>query len=269
MNAPPRVGSIGLRYPYQDMRALILDGDNAYVRDAATDEIGVIAIRGPNVFAGYLDPAHNQGVWISRDGENWLNTGDLGRQDADGYFWLTGRKKELIIRGGHNIDPRLIEEPLHRHPDVALAAAVGRPDAHAGETPVAYVQLKPGRSATPDALLAFAQGEIPERAAWPKEVRVVERLPLTNVGKIFKPELQQREIEHVVRAEAAACGAELVTLNFERDSARGVIAIVELRTESQALRKALERYAFAVDVVEFGGVQRVTAQAAGESMQPT
>ena len=143
--AEPRIGSIGIRYPYQDMRALILDGDK-YVRDAETNEIGVIAIRGPNVFAGYLDPAHNLGIWIDRDGETWLNTGDLGRQDADGYFWLTGRKKELIIRGGHNIDPKLIEEPLHRHPAVALAAAIGRPDPHAGEAPVAYVQLKEGHS---------------------------------------------------------------------------------------------------------------------------
>ncbi len=104
-NAAPRVGSIGLRFPYQDMRALILDEDARYVRDAKTDEIGVIAIRGPNVFAGYLDPAHNTAIWIERQGETWLNTGDLGRQDADGYFWLTGRKKELIIRGGH-IRPR-------------------------------------------------------------------------------------------------------------------------------------------------------------------
>ena len=111
---------------------------------AEIDEIGVIAINGPNVFSGYLDPRHNEGLWIDIDGERWLNTGDLGRQDANGYFWLAGRKKELIIRGGHNIDPKIIEDALQKHPAVAVVAAVGSPDAYAGELPVAYVQLKPG-----------------------------------------------------------------------------------------------------------------------------
>ena len=95
---------------------------------------------------GYLNPVHNTGLWVDipdADGANarWLNTGDLGRVDEEGYFWLTGRTKELIIRGGHNIDPKMIEDPLHAHPAVALAAAIGRPDAHAGEVPVVYVQL--------------------------------------------------------------------------------------------------------------------------------
>ena len=184
------------------MRALILDDDNRYVRDAETDEIGVIAIRGPNVFAGYLDPAHNKGIWIERDGETWLNTGDLGRQDADGYFWLTGRKKELIIRGGHNIDPKLIEDALQSHPAVALTAAIGSPDAHAGELPVAYVQLKAGASATEAELLEHAARSIPEKAAIPKRVKIATSLPTTAVGKLFKTALVEREIEETVRAEA-------------------------------------------------------------------
>ena len=191
LDAPPRIGSIGLRFPYQDMRALILDDDNRYVRDAETDEIGVIAIRGPNVFAGYLDPAHNKGVWIERAGETWLNTGDLGRQDADGYFWLTGRKKELIIRGGHNIDPKLIEDALQSHPAVALTAAIGSPDAHAGELPVAYVQLKAGAAATEAELLEHAARSIPEKAAIPKRVKISPSLPTTAVGKLFKPALDR------------------------------------------------------------------------------
>ena len=92
------------------MAAVILGGEGRFERMAETDEIGVIAINGPNVFSGYLDPRHNEGVWLDIDGESWLNTGDLGRRDANGYFWLTGRKKELIIRGGHNIDPKVIED---------------------------------------------------------------------------------------------------------------------------------------------------------------
>lgn len=248
LNAPPRIGSIGLRYPYQEMRALILDGENRYVRDAETDEIGVIAIRGPNVFAGYLDPMHNKGIWIERQGNVWLNTGDLGRQDADGYFWLTGRKKELIIRGGHNIDPKLIEEPLHRHPSVALVAAIGRPDPHAGEVPVAYVQLKSGDSTSPAELLEFATQNIPERAAWPKAIRVVDKLPTTNVGKIFKPTLQELEIEDVVRTEAAATNATLAKITFRQDPVRGLMASVLVSHGQAELSRSLAKYSFAFEI---------------------
>ena len=226
LEAEPRIGSIGLRFPYQDMRPLILDDENRYVRDAETDEIGVIAIRGPNVFVGYLDPAHNNAVWIERAGETWLNTGDLGRQDADGYFWLTGRKKELIIRGGHNIDPKLIEDALQSHPAVALTAAIGSPDAHAGELPVAYVQLKAGAAATEAELLEHAARAIPEKAAIPKRVKIATSLPTTAVGKLFKPALVEREIEETVRAEAERAGVAIASISVERDPQRGLRAIV-------------------------------------------
>jgi fatty-acyl-CoA synthase len=149
-----RAGSIGLRIPYQQMMASILDDAGRFVRKAETNEIGSILIHGPNVFRGYLDPRHNAGLWVEIAGARWLNTGDLGRQDGDGYFWLTGRRKELIILGGHNIDPKMIEEALQEHPAVALAAAIGRPDAYAGEVPVAFVQLKPAASATEQELVA-------------------------------------------------------------------------------------------------------------------
>ena len=95
---------------------------------------------GPGVFSGYLSESHNRTAFVE---PGWVNSGDLGRLDEDGYLWITGRAKDLIIRGGHNIDPMVIEEMLFRHPAVALAAVVGEPDAYAGELPVAYVQLKP------------------------------------------------------------------------------------------------------------------------------
>ena len=190
-----RAGSIGLRLPWQPMKAVLLDDQGAYVRDCAIGEVGVLTISGPNAFVGYRDPDQNQGLWLDlHDGQRWLNTGDLGRQDAEGYFYLTGRKKELIIRGGHNIDPASIEEPLNRHPAVQLAAAVGRPDLHAGELPVAYVQLKPNATASEEELLAFVKDHIAERAAVPKAIRLTTAIPLTSVGKIFKPELRHREI---------------------------------------------------------------------------
>lgn len=242
-----RIGSIGLRLPWQDMRALILDDQGVYIRDAGIDETGVIAIHGPNVFSGHLNAAHNKGLWIEIDGKRWLNTGDLGRQDAAGYFWLTGRKKELIIRGGHNIDPKQIEEPLHQHPAVAMAAAVGMPDAYAGELPVAYVQLKPGVTATEKELLDFLTAQIQERAAQPKHVRLIEAMPVTAVGKIFKPALQIREIEGIVRMESQKLGMNLETLDIVQDSKRGLVATLSVNGETKALQEKLGHYAFAVE----------------------
>ncbi|BBP74711.1 acyl-CoA synthetase [Pseudomonas sp. Ost2] len=245
-----RIGSIGLRLPYQSMRAVIVDVDGNYQRQADTDEVGVIAIHGPNLFAGYLEQNHNQGLWIDINGQRWLNTGDLGREDKDGYFWLTGRKKELIIRGGHNIDPKQIEEAIQTHPAVAMVAAVGCPDVHAGEIPVAYVQLKPDFSSTSQELLAFASANIAERAAVPKRIEIVETLPVTPVGKIFKPALQQLEIIRVVRQEATDCGATQATVQVVQDARRGLIAQVYAGTHHEKLAHNLGRYSFHVDWME-------------------
>ncbi|MDU9407637.1 acyl-CoA synthetase [Pseudomonas sp. zfem001] len=242
-----RVGSIGLRLAYQNMRAVILADDGSYQRDAQLDEVGIIAIRGPNLFAGYLEPLHNKTVWIDIDGQRWLNTGDLGRQDQQGYFWLTGRKKELIIRGGHNIDPKQIEEALQAHPCVALVAAVGSPDAHAGEVPVAYVQLNPGASCDEQTLLAFAAARISEQAAVPKRIEVLEALPVTPVGKIFKPALQQREIAQVVRLEAARIGIVDLQVDVVQDARRGLVVQLADGPQRERLGSALGRYSFPVD----------------------
>ena len=246
-----RVGSIGLRLPGQAMKAVVVDETGRYVRDCVADEVGQLVISGPNVFAGYIRPEQNSGIWMeSGDGGRWLNTGDLGRCDADGYFWLTGRKKELIIRGGHNIDPTAIEEPLHRHPAVQIAAAVGRPDIHAGELPVAYVQLKPGTTATEAELVEFLRHEINERAACPKGIRIVDAMPLTGVGKIFKPALRRRETEDAVKSALVAVGVEDASVSIIEDSSRGISMHVELPDPAlEALAtSALGRFPFAFSV---------------------
>jgi fatty-acyl-CoA synthase len=246
-----RIGSIGPALPGQRMKSVVLDEAGRYVRDAGIDEVGVIALAGPNIFQGYRSDEHNAGAFIDcGDTDRWFNTGDLGRRDAEGYFWLTGRKKQLIIRGGHNIDPATIEEPLHRHPDVLLAAAVGRPDAHAGEVPVAYVQLRPDARVAEDELLAFAAQAIGERAAVPKAVRIVAQIPVTAVGKIFKPALVAREVEDVVRTEARAAGVDLAALEVRNDARRGLVAQVTTRGQSPALTRALGRYAFGAEMSE-------------------
>jgi len=94
-NGVSKVNSVGIRWPYQEMKTVILDQNGEYVRDCEVDEIGVIVLRGPSVFKGYVEEAHSERAWVRGD---WLKTGDMGRVDKDEYFWLTGRKKELIIR---------------------------------------------------------------------------------------------------------------------------------------------------------------------------
>lgn len=224
-----RLGSIGLRVPGQAMKPIIVDEEGRYVRDCADNEVGLLLISGPNVFAGYVQSTQNDGLWFDlADGRRWLNTGDLARRDGDGYFWLTGRRKELIIRGGHNIDPATIEEPLHRHPAVQIAAAVGRPDAYAGELPVAYVQLKSGASATEDELSNFMRNSIGERVALPKRIHIVDAIPLTAVGKIFKPELKRRETLDALQTSLVEGGIDGARLRIDDDTSRGMRLKVEL-----------------------------------------
>lgn len=242
----PRIGSIGLRMPYQEMRIGIFDETGHFLRFATTGELGIIMISGPNVFAGYVDESHNEGIWINADGATWFNTGDLGRQDQDGYFWLTGRTKELIIRGGHNIDPKTIEEPLQKHPRVALAAAVGRPDARAGELPVAYVQTTDGPEVTSDEIIAFAYAQIPEQAAVPKDIIFIDEMPVTAVGKIYKRALNVMEIKFVVRREAENLGIRLTSLDVTQDPSKGLVVGIGAGDKTNDLIDKLACYTFNV-----------------------
>ncbi|MEO1084858.1 MAG: AMP-binding protein, partial [Acidobacteriota bacterium] len=180
-------GSVGLRLPYTDVTVRRLRADGSPGDPCDPDEVGVITIAGPTVSPGYRDSKHD-GATFDR---GMLNSGDLGYMDAQGRLFITGRSKDLIIRSGHNIDPLMIENAVQRHPAVAVAAAVGLPDAYAGELPICYVQLKDGAAATEDELRAFACSAIDERPAWPKVIRIVDTIPMTAVGKIFKPTLRE------------------------------------------------------------------------------
>jgi fatty-acyl-CoA synthase len=182
-----RLGSAGLPLPYSRVRIVKLDADGRFERDCATDEIGVVIMAGPGVFGGYLNEVHNKGAFV--DG-NWVNSGDLGRLDADGYLWITGRAKDLVIRGGHNIDPGPIEDIMFQHPAVGFAAVVGQPDAYAGELPVGYVQLRPGARVEPGELESWVRERTPERSAVPVQIIPIDPMPLTGVGKVFKPQLR-------------------------------------------------------------------------------
>lgn len=243
-----RIGAVGIRLPYMGVRIVEIDEKTGKaIRDCETNESGCIAISGPNVFDGYKQTDQNLGQWVD---SGWFNTGDLGRLDEDGYLWLTGRSKDLIIRGGHNIDPQMIEEVLFKHDAVADVAAVGRPDARVGELPVAYVQLKAGASVNHDELMEFSQKNIHERAAIPKEIIIIEAMPLTAVGKIFKPDLRNAITETVVREEIAQLEASIKDISVTVDKKYGQSVTVTLTQagKTEAVAQALGQYSFKSDV---------------------
>lgn len=192
---PVYLGSVGHPLPYSRVRVVDVDDKGKSLRDCQSGKIGVVTMAGPGVFSGYVTGAPDA-PFVE---PGWVNSGDLGRIDANGYLWITGRAKDLIIRGGHNIDPLGIEEVLYEHPAVAVAALVGEPDGYAGELPVAYVQLKPGMEAQPAELLKWAAARTPERAAVPTQLYLLDDIPLTAVGKVFKPALRKDAAERAVR----------------------------------------------------------------------
>ena len=246
MNPPAgerRIGSIGLRLPYQEMRTFVIGADGKIERECAVGEIGAVCIQGPNVFPGYLRAADNKNIWVGKQASaGWFNTGDLGRMDQDGYCWLTGRAKDLIIRGGHNIDPQMIEEALCQHPAVAIAAAIGQPDAYAGEVPAAYVVLRAGQQASVNQLIEYARSHISERAAVPVRIEILPQLPVTAVGKIFKPALRHRAIEQVLAGALRELGIA-ATVSVSDDKLAGTVARVQAPAATHArAREVLEKF---------------------------
>jgi long-chain acyl-CoA synthetase len=173
-------GTIGLPVNGVDLR--LVDDD---LNDVAPGEIGEIAIRGHNVMKGYWNKPDETARAI-RDG--WFLSGDLGKQDEEGYYLIVDRKKDMIIRGGYNVYPREIEDVLYEHPAIAEAAVLGVPHPELGEEVGAAVTLKPGAATTPEELRDFVK----ERVAaykYPRVVRIDEALPKTATGKIMKREI--------------------------------------------------------------------------------
>jgi fatty-acyl-CoA synthase/long-chain acyl-CoA synthetase len=218
-----KVGSVGVPFPYTDVR-IIKETPNGPIA-CAEDEVGEICISNPGVYPDktYTDAEKNAKLYYEG---GYLRTGDLGRLDGDGYLWITGRAKDLIIRGGHNIDPAEIEEALMGHADVAVAGAVGQPDAHSGELPCAYVELVEGGSATGEELREYCKTHVHERAAIPRHVEVLNELPKTAVGKVFKPDLRKRAIRRVYNHALEEAGIPAVVSDVVEDQKRGLVAQV-------------------------------------------
>ena len=226
-----RVGSIGIPFPYTDIRIVSVETQT----DCGTDEVGEICVASPGVYDGmtYTETDKNKDLFYpgsatpGDNGPEYLRTGDLGRLDADGYLWITGRAKDLIIRGGHNIDPAEIEEALAGHPAVAFAGAIGQPDAHAGEVPCAFVELTDDATVTVEELMAYAKEKIHERAAHPKHLEVLGELPKTAVGKVFKPDLRKSAITRVLNAALSKGEVDATVVEVAEDKKRGLVAYLE------------------------------------------
>jgi acyl-CoA synthetase (AMP-forming)/AMP-acid ligase II len=231
-----KVGSVGLPLPHTTVK-ILRDGPKG-PEECDVDEIGEICVDNPGVFAGhtYTDASKNKNLYHY---ESYLRTGDLGRMDADGYLWITGRAKDLIIRGGHNIDPALIEEALAGHEAVGFVGAIGQPDAHSGEIPCAYVELVAGAKVSPEELVAFANERVAERAAQPKYIEIMPELPKTAVGKVFKPALRKSAITRIYNAALSEAGLLAEVQMVIEDKQRGLVAQVHGTAEDEAVNQVL------------------------------
>jgi len=180
-----RAGSVGKLVP--GAHAKVVD-DNG--QPLPTNQEGEIWLKGPMIMKGYHNLPNETAAALTADG--YFKTGDLGRIDPDGFLYITGRKKDLIIVGGEKAVPREIEETLAKHPAVAEAAVVGKKDPSRGEVVVAFCTLKPGAQATPDQLRSFVRDQNIATYKVPREVYIVDELPRSPTGKVLKRLLSEK-----------------------------------------------------------------------------
>ncbi|WP_156685654.1 long-chain-fatty-acid--CoA ligase [Mycobacterium sp. Marseille-P9652] len=178
---PRKPGSIGTPIEGVEMRVVDLHGV-----EVARGEVGEVQIRGHNVMKGYWNLPDATKETITPDG--WLNTGDVGRIDDDGYFYIVDRTKDMIIRGGYNVYPREIEEVLYEHPAITEAAVVGVPHDSLGEEVGAAVALKEGAAATPGELVEYVKARV-AAYKYPRVVWLVDALPKGPTGKVQKRDI--------------------------------------------------------------------------------
>ncbi|MDZ4356826.1 MAG: AMP-binding protein [Variovorax sp.] len=249
------IGSVGLRIPYTSLQVRRRLEFGGLGPDCSPGEIGVLVVSGPTVSPGYRHAVQGQGVFA----KGHLDSGDLAYFDESGKLHIAGRAKDLIIRSGHNIDPGMIEAAFLAHPSIAQVAAVGQPDSYAGELPVCYVVLRPGASVAELALKEYAQERIAERPAWPKNVYTVPALPMTSVGKVYKPALRADAAMRVLQPLLhAAMGKSLLGVNALDGGKRGMRVVVRLDAPSEnavmAARSLLDAFLFEYELVDAHGL---------------
>jgi fatty-acyl-CoA synthase len=239
----PRAEAVGTTNPMVELA--ILSGGKVHTAPWPSS-VGELLTRGPQVFAGYVDRKQTEEAFH----EGWLRTGDICRIDADGFIAIMGRAKDLIIRGGHNIDPRTIEDAALEFPGVALAAAVGRPDSYAGEVPMLFVSAQPGVSIDSQALAAFVQERILEPPAQPRAVSIVAEMPVTPIGKIFKPKLREIAAGDAARELLAAEGlSKDVNVEAITDPSRGLyLRVTAAPGQAAAAKQLLQRFPVRVEM---------------------
>jgi long-chain acyl-CoA synthetase len=186
LNGDIRDGSVGL--PLQDIDAAIMDQATGALLPVG--EVGEIVVKGPNVMKGYW---HRDQETADTFSSGWMHTGDLGKMDEDGYFYVVERAKDMIIASGFNVYPREVEEVLFHHPAVQEAAVVGVPDEYRGETVAAFIVLKPGVAASEETrrnILAYCKQELAPYKV-PKKLEFRESLPKSLIGKVLRRELRE------------------------------------------------------------------------------
>ncbi|NIB38429.1 AMP-binding protein [Pseudomaricurvus alkylphenolicus] len=246
----PVEGSVGMQAPGVNVKAVKLGAAGEPATDCQPGETGVLAVKGKNVFPGYLNSPAECNTFFD---DGWLNTGDVGYIDSDGWIFITGRAKDVIIRSGHNIDPSAIEEVADRHPAVSASIAVGQPETRAGEVPVVFVTTNTDTDIDPEDIRKFICSHVPEKPAKPVAVYIVPQLPLTAVGKIYRPKLRCEAIKHLIEKEliditCAATEPDITVSDNENGNILATIAFrgneAEINTLKQTVDKRLSQYSF-------------------------
>ena len=239
----PRPEAVGTQNPMVELAIL---SDGKLHTGPWPSPIGELLTRGPQVFPGYVDKTQTEDAFH----QGWLRTGDICRIDADGFIYVMGRAKDVIIRGGHNIDPRTIEDAALGFPGVALAAAVGRPDAYAGEVPMLFVSAQPGVMIDQEALADYVQEKIMEPPARPRAVAIIADMPVTAVGKIFKPKLREIAARAAARELLKTEGLlDEVSVEAITDPSRGLYLLLKAPAEKAvAAKRLLQKFPVKVEL---------------------
>ena len=238
-----KVGSVGIPFPYTNLKIMHFDENGGFIKECSSKERGEICISNPGVSK---DVYTNENANKKSAYQTFFKTGDLGYIDDDGYVWITGRAKDIIIRGGYNVDPAVIEDLLSSHDEVAMVGAIGQPDIKLGEIPCAYVELITGSKVTSNELIDFLKEKSLDKLAMPSYIEIMNELPKTAVGKIFKPILREYSIKRVFNSELQKNNLNASVEYVKEDKLQGLVAIVKAdeNVKDEEIDKCLNNFIY-------------------------